>query len=343
MNGERVLDISWATIWKIFLAVLVFYLLYQIRDILLWFIFALVISILFNPAIDFLKRFKIPRVLAVSFVYIIFFGILILIIYFTASLFIFEIKQLSQNLPQYFEKISPFLKGLGIKMFEDLDVFINALRETLEKITANIFNILFIIFGGVFTTIFILTLAIYLSLEEKGTEKAIILFFPKEYENYVFSLWERCQKGVSGWFLTRVIACLFVGAASLLVFLLFNTPYPFTLAILAGALNFILVVGPIITGILLFVIISLESITKTIFVLIAFTLIQQIENNILTPLISKKIIGLPSALVLISLAIGGTLWGILGSILAIPLAGIVFEFLKEFLEKRRLEKEKSEV
>jgi len=338
MNNEKLLDISWGTIFKIFVAVISFYILYQIRDILAWFVFALIISVLFNPAVNFLRKLKIPRSLAVLFVYTAFFGILTLIIYFTVPLFISEIKQFSQILPQYFERISPPLKGLKIEAFQDIETFFNALGEILNKIIINIANILFVIFGGIFATIFILTLAIYISLNEKGIERSILIFFPKKYEANILSIWERCQKKVSGWFLTRILACLFISVVSFVVFLVFNTPYPFSLGLLAGVLNFIPFVGPLVTGIFIFVIISLESMSKAIFVIIAFTLIQQVENNILTPLISKRFVGLPSILVLMSLAIGGILWGFLGAVLAIPLAGILYEFLKEFLEKRKSEK-----
>ena len=338
MNENKILDISWGTIWKIFLAAIFLYILYQIRDILVWLLFALIISILFNPFINFLRKFKIPRILSVCFVYIGFFGILTLLVYSTIPLFVSEIKEFSQILPQYFEKISPPLKELGIKTFENLDSFVNTLGGFLEKIAANIFNILFVVFGGIFATIFVLSLAIYLSLEEKGAERTLILFFPKKYEAYILSLWEKCQKKVSGWFLTRILACLFVGFASFAALLLFNTPYPFILGVLAGALNFIPIVGPIITGVFLFIIVSLEGMSKAIFVIIVFVLIQQIENNVLSPLLSKKFVGLPPALVLMSLVVGGILWGFLGAILAIPLAGILFEFLKEFLEKRKSEK-----
>lgn len=338
MNQDNVLDISWGTIWKIFIAAVFLYILYQIRDILVWLLFSLIISILFNPSINFLRKFKIPHVLSVCFVYIGFFGILTLLVYSTIPLFVSEIKEFSQILPQYFEKISPPLKELGIKTFENLDSFINTLGGFLEKIAANIFNVLFVVFGGIFATIFVLSLAIYLSLEEKGAERTLILFFPKKYEAYILSLWERCQKKVNAWFLTRLLACFFIGIASFLVFLLFNTTYPLTLGILAGVLNFIPVVGPLFMGIFLFIIVSLESMSKAIFVIIVFVLIQQIENNILSPLLSKKIVGLPPVLVLLSLAIGGILWGFLGAILAIPLAGILYEFLKEFLEKRKSEK-----
>jgi len=335
MNIEKSLDISWKAILKIGIAFFGFYILYLIRNILIWLIFALIISILFNPAIEFLRRLKVPRFLAVSFVYISFFCLLILIIYLTTSFFIAEIKQLSQSLPQYFKKISPFLMGLEIEIFKNTETFINILGDVFNKIMTNIANILFLIFGGIFATIFVLVLALYLSLEEKGIERALVLFFPKKYEDYVVFLWERCQKKVSGWFFSRIIACLFIGIISLITFLLFDIPYPFIFGLIAGILNFIPIIGPIITGILLFLIISLENIIKAIFIIVVFTLIQQIENNILTPFLSRKFVGLPPALVLISLAIGSILWGFLGAILAIPLTGIIFEFSSDFLRKKR--------
>jgi len=335
---ERILDISWGTILKISIAIIVFYILYQVRNILIWFIFALVISILFDPPINFLRKLKIPRVLATSFIYVGFFGILILSIYLSTPMFISEIHQFSKSLPQFFEIISPPLRGLGFQMFESIETFINSLNDILGKLSANILNVLFLFFGGVFTTIFILTVAIFLSLEEKAVERTLSLVFPEKYESYILSLWRRCQKKVSGWFLARLIACIFVGVALSLTLLLFHGHYPFSLGLIAGILNFIPVVGPLVTGIILFVIISIDSFLKAIFVIIAFTLIQLVENNLLTPILLKKIIDLPPVLVLVALAVGGVLWGFLGAILAVPIAGILFEFLKEFLQKRKEER-----
>jgi len=107
------------------------------------------------------------------------------------------------------------------------------------------------------------------------------------------------------------------------------------LALFAGLTNIIPIVGPIIAGIIIALIAALDSWLKAALILIVFIIIQQIEGNILTPVLTKRFIGLPPALVLISLLIGGKLWGILGAILAIPLAGIVFEFTKDFLKKRK--------
>ena len=118
---------------------------------------------------------------------------------------------------------------------------------------------------------------------------------------------------------------------------IFNVPYPMSLGLLSGDLNFIPIVGPLLTGILIGNVVALDSVLKAGFVILSLILIQQIENNILTPLLTTRFIGLPPALVLIALAIGGQLWGVMGAILAIPLAGIIFEFLKDFLKKRKEE------
>ncbi len=332
-SSEKTLDISWGTVFKLFLVAILLYVIFLIRDIIIWFVFALVISVLFNPVIDFFKKFKIPRPLATVFVYIIFFGILATLVYLIIPLFIEEIGQFSQLLPQYFEKIAPTLRQFGFDT--DIETLFSTLQGYLGKIASNIINVVFAFFGGIFAAVFILSLAIYMSLDEKGVEKAIFIFFPKKMEAYALLIWERSQKKVSGWFFTRILACAFISAASLIVFLVFGTPYPYSLALLAGLLNFIPVVGPLLTGVLLFLIIGLDNFFKAIFVVVAFTLVQQVENNIITPFLSKKIIGMSPVLVLMSLAIGGILWGFLGAILAIPLGGILYEFLKDFLKKKK--------
>lgn len=335
MDSEKILDISWRTILKISIAIIIFYILFSVREILIWFVFALTISILFNPAVNFLQRKKIPRGLAVVLIYVGIFGLLSLLIFLIVPLLISEIQIFLESFPQYFEKISPPLKGLGFEAFENIESFLKTLGSSLEGMAKNIFSVLFTIFGGVFTTLFVIITAIFLSLEEESVERSLILLFPKKYEAQIMNVWQRCQKKVAGWFGARVLACIFVGVASYIAFLLFDVKYPFTLALFAGVFNFIPYVGPLLTGIVLFLLIFPTEALKGILVLITFILIQQVENSILSPILMKKFVGLPPALVLLSLVVGGKLWGFLGAILAIPLFGILFEFLKEFLQKRR--------
>ena len=334
MNQNNVLDISWGTILKITVASLGFYIFYQVRDILVLIILASILSVLFSPAIDFLQRRKIPRSISTIFVYVSVFGIVCLSIYYMSPLFISEIQKFNQLFPQYFEKLSPILRGIGMEAFENFETFTKALQEWLLRASSSIFGVIISIFGGIFSTITIFALSVFISLEEKGIEQGIKLLLPRKYEAYFLDLWERCQLKTTAWFGSRILCCFFVGILSYFTFWLFNVNYAFSLGLFAGIMDIIPIFGPILAGVLITIIAGLDSWLKALFVLIAFSLIHQIEGNILTPILTKKLIGLPPVLVLIALMMGGKLWGILGAILSIPLAGIIYEFLKDFLGKR---------
>ncbi|OGZ24296.1 MAG: hypothetical protein A2896_00300 [Candidatus Nealsonbacteria bacterium RIFCSPLOWO2_01_FULL_43_32] len=339
----RVLDISWGTILKLTIAFFTFYLLYLVRDILIWVVFGLIISVLFDPAIDFLQKRRLPRVLATILVYVALFGILGFMIYAMAPWFVQESQQFSQAFPEYFKKISLPLKGLGIEAFESLESFNRAFEQGLTNASANIFSALGAIFGGILSTVTIITIALFLSLEEKGLDRVIATLAPKKHEALVLSLWARSQKKVSGWFGAKILCSLFVGLTTFATCYILGIQYALSFSFLAGVLNIIPIIGPIATGAIVVFSVFLTSWTKALFFLIAFVIIQQIEGNILSPVLTKKFIGLPPVLVLVSVMVGAKLWGVMGALLAIPITGILFEFLKDFLQKRREEKERAAV
>jgi len=336
MNGERVLDISWASIVKIAVATFIVYLVFVLKDILVWVLFGVIISILFAPAIDFFQQRRIPRVVSTITVYFILFGVLAYTIFLTTDIFVNELLEFSRRLPQYFdEQISPSLQGLGIAAFEDFQTFIQVVGESATGNTSNVAKALFSIFGGIFSTIFVISVAMFLSIEEKPIERILSLLFPKRYEAIALDIWARSQQQVSRWFLSRVLSSIFIAITTYIALILFNVDYPFSLSVISGILNFIPIIGPLLTAIVVGIIIVLESPIRALFVILALTLIQQIEGNILTPILTKKFTGLSPTLVLIALAIGGQFWGVMGAILAIPLAGIMFEFLRDFLKRRK--------
>jgi len=335
MTNEKLLDISWETILKLFVALVCFYILYLVRNIIVWFIFAIIISVLVEPLIEFLTRRRIPKLVSVILVYFIIFGLISFSVYSTVPIFTSEVREFVKILPQYFEKISPPLKGLGFRAFEDIQEFTDLISKNLERMAETIFSAISAIFGGILATFTIFALSLFLSLEEKPIEKAFRLIFPKKYEITLFDIWARCRKRISGWFLSRILGCLFVGVLSYIALFLFGVKYPFFLAIFAGVSDFLPIIGPVFTGAIIFLIVSLTNFWKAIFILVTFILIQQIENQIFLPAISKKFIGLPPVMVLLSLIIGGILWGFWGAILAVPFFGILFEFAKEFLEERK--------
>lgn len=339
MEQNNVLHISWETIAKIFIAIFVFYFIYLTREIALLFFFALSISVLLDPAINFLKKLWVPRILAVLFVYLSIFGVLGILIYLTAPLFTFELKQLSQHLPEYFVKISPFLEQMGVDMAQTFDTSAEFLINGLKQSSRGVLNAVAAFFGGVASTAFILITAFFLSFEKDAFQRFLTLVSPKKYEGSIVSLFKRAQNKISGWFGARLLSCFFVGFASFIVFYLFDVKYALILAVISGVLNFIPYIGPWTTAILLvvFVAVSSGSWMLLLYVLIAVLVIQEIDNLLLTPLLMKKMADVPPVLVLVSLLVGAQLFGFLGTIFAVPVFGIVYEFLKEFLEKRKEE------
>ncbi len=339
MANEHILEISWATIAKIFVAIFIFYIIYLAKEIALWLFSALAVSILLDPAIYFLRRLHIPKVIAVFLVYISIFGVLGLLIYVTAPVFVSEIRQFLQYLPAYFEQVSPVLRQFGVDTAQNFDGFTSILSNNLQQSSQSIIKALMVFFGGIAATVSILTMSFFLSLEDGAVEKVLLLVCPPRYEEQIKNIFERVQTKVAGWFGARLLACLFIGIASYIVFYIFGVKYAFLLALISGFLNFIPYIGPWITSILLITIIAVSTGNwmTVLYVLIAVTLVQEIENKLLTPLLMKKMTDIPPVLVLVSLLLGAKIFGFLGIIFAVPIFGIIYEFVKEFLEKRKQE------
>ena len=339
MDKNQTLDISWETILKVFVAIFIFYLIYLVREIALWFLFALAISVLLDPAINFFRKLHIPKIISILIIYLSIFGVVGLLIYLMAPIFISELKQFSQNLPGYFTQISPVLKQFGVNTAQDFNDFAGAAVGNLQQSSEGILKALLMFFGGVVSAVSILTFSFFLSLEDRGVEKALLLLFPQKYEQQLKTIFERAQKKISGWFGARILACLFVGIASYIVFYLFGINYALIFALVSGILNFIPYIGPWITTLLLliFIAVSTGSWLTVVYVLVAVTIIQEIENKLLTPLLMKKMTNIPPVLVIVSLLLGAELFGFLGMIFAVPVFGILYEFIREFLEKRKEE------
>lgn len=331
---ERNWEISWTTILRIGFVFFLLYLMYSVRDILVFLLFALIIAILFEIPIGFLTK-KIPRALAVSFLYLSALFLIGLLIYLPTAGFMTEIGQFVKSFPVYFNEFSPYLRNLGLRVFQDLETFVASLTATLSSVTSNILSALFAVFGGITATIFVVSLAIFISLESKSLEKNLVLLFPKKDEEFILDLWQRCQKKVGLWFLKSIVSCLFVGLLSYVSFAILQVKYNLSLSLVAGALNFVPIIGPIFTSLLILAVVSLDSLTKALLVVLVFTVIQQIENNLFTPLLTKRFIDMSPVLVLVSLAVGGRLFGLLGAILAVPLVGVIVEFAKGLLERKR--------
>lgn len=328
-------DISWVALAKIGFALAIGWALYLARDILLLALFALVISFLFNPAINFLERMKFSRTLAVLTVYLALFGSLGISIYLVAPVFMIETQQLGQLFPVYFEKVAPVLSGWGFAIFQSMDAFVAAIRDWMVNASSSIIGSLAGVFGGILTMFMVVTAAIFFSLEEGGMKKFILLLAPKKQEKAVLAWWEKAQIKISGWFAVRLAGMLAVGSFTSLACWALDIRYPVFLGFFAGVADIIPFVGPTATGAIIALVALIDSWQKAALAVAIFIAIQQLENNLVIPLLSKKFMEFPAILVLLSLLVGEALWGLAGAVLAIPLFGILYDFVRDYLMRHK--------
>jgi len=333
MKEERILDLSWTTIFRICALLFFLYLLYLVKEILILVLFAFIISFLVEPAISFLERKKISREISALFTYFSLFFFLGILIFFLVSPIFSEIQRFIKSIPEYFEKISPNLKSFGILAAENFEDFLKTFQDWLIKASKSILSAIFAIFGGIFSTLTVFFLSFFISLEREIGERLIKFFSPKEKEEKFLKVFKNCQEKVSAWFGSRILSCLFVFLLTLLSLKIFKVEYAFSLSLASGFLNLIPILGPAVCAILIFIISFLNSLKKAIFSFLAFLLIQLIDANILGPILTKKFVGLSPFLTLISLLIGGKILGFWGALFSIPLTAMVIEISKEIFKK----------
>lgn len=333
---KQEIDITWSTILKFFFILILLYFIFLLKDILIWTALALVLSILFNPLIDLLEKKNLPRPAAGFLVY---FGSLLIVFalaYFLAPPIILEMQSFYSNFSSYLEGLPQALSSLGFE-FKSIASFVLTLKDSLVQVSSNIFGLVSSLFGSIFAGTTIFALALFFSIEKEDILRLIKTISPKDWEENILKLWERSQNKVSNWFGSRVLCSIGVALLTFLTCCLFKVRFAFSLSLLAGALNILPFLGPLVSGAALVLIAFLDSWVKALWVAVICFIIQQIDNNIFTPLFTKKMVGIPNFLILLSILIGGKFLGIVGAILAIPLVGTFYETIKSyFLSKKNL-------
>jgi predicted PurR-regulated permease PerM len=334
-------DISWSAIFKILLVIVIVYALFLIRNIIVLGLAALVASIVFNPAISFLTRRKVPRAIAAVLVYAIFLAIVGLIIYIVIPPIISEAGNFIQNFSQYFSivvaELSSFA-GVNVLDFDKLLAANPSIADGLLNVSKWAFSFISSFVGGIFAVVTVFVLAFFLSVEESEVTKIIQSFSPKKWEEDILKAWRKSQDKVMGWFASRILTSAAVGLFTFIACFALHIKFSVSLGVLSGLLNLVPVIGPISAAIILFSLGLLNSWVIAVTIVILSILIQLIESQILTPLVTKQIIGIPNFLILLSILIGAELMGVIGSLLAIPLFAVLYETTVNYFAYKKAKK-----
>lgn len=324
---EKKVDISLNIILRVLVTVVVAGFLYMIRDVIALFLVAVIITASLNPVIRKIQTFHCSRTLAVAFVYVVFFTGVGLIISSIAPSLINQFEEFFAKLPELTTNFAP----------ESFNISDKISSINLEK---NFISSLGGIFSdfvtGVISVLAVISMSFYMSLQENGLKQVIITVTPKKYEKYAVSLIDRIYQSFGRWMIGQLITMVFVSILYYIVLSVMGVPFAIVLALLGGLLEIIPYFGPIIASVPAIVLGFSESSTVGLIILVAYLLINLIENYFLVPKIMNKAVGLNPVVVILALLIGVRLGGVIGLFLAVPLAGAISVFVKDFLNKENV-------
>lgn len=333
------ININSATVIRAVLWLAAFWLIYLIRDLILVVLVSVVIASAIEPAVRWLARYRTPRTLAVLIVYVAAFAFLVALVPFLFIPAINNLIEASATLPQKIGSLSFLSAPDGLfSSFSRLDYFSNLpsnLEGAFASLSRGFLGIASIIFGGFFSFILIVVISFYLAVQEDGIANFLRLVTPARSESYIISLWHRAQKKIGLWMQGQLLLGLLVGVIVYLGLTILKIEYALMLAIMAAVFELIPVFGPILSAVPAILIGFSHNVTTGLLVLGLYLIIQQFENHLLYPLVVKKIVGVPSIVVILALIIGAKLVGFLGIILAVPASAVLIELLSDFEQRKK--------
>ena len=183
----------------------------------------------------------------------------------------------------------------------------------------------FAVLGGVLIIIF---LAIYIGADPELYHRGLIALFPIRARRRAGEVLSAMATALRRWLVTQLIAMLAIGSVTTIVLLILRVKAAFALGILAGFLEFIPTVGPILSALPAIAMGFLDSPEKALYVALAFWGIQFAENHLLIPLLMKGGVDVPPALTILSQALMALLFGFIGLMCAVPLLAAVMVAVK---------------
>ena len=338
---HQTVDIHTSAIFKVVFIILGLVFLYLVRDVIVILFLAIIIASAVGPFANWLEEKKIPRLLGVLLLYLSFFGLVVFLLSLVVPFLVLELGQLTQALPQFVSGLSGALEKAQqtsssryFDFFSEIQNMLDSFSQFLQVYSQSAINLIINIFGGALSFIAIIIISFYLSVMRRGIIGFIGSIMPEKYEDYVIGLWKRAEYKVGRWLQGQLLLALSVGLMVFVGLSLMNVKYALLLGILAMILEIIPVVGPVISAIPGIIFAFTQSPTLGLWVVVFYVVIQQLENHILTPLIVGKSIGLNPVTVIIALLIGGKIAGILGILLAVPVAVVIVEILDDIAKHK---------
>jgi len=327
--GEKMqFDVSVWMFVKLILVLFGFYLLFVIRDIVALIFIVLILVATFSPVVKNWSK-KIGRAFSVVGLLLIIVASVALVVYMLIPPITDQISQLINNAPAYIAKIE-FLKDYAPNLKESL----KTVASNTESITQGFVSITTGFFGGIVTFLTAIVLFAYMLIDEDSLKSFIRSITPEKKKEQVLDLLRKIAEKIGSWFRGQVVLGIIIAFVDLIGLLIINVPYALTLAVVAGILEIVPTIGPIIAGVLAASVAFTDSPIKALIVIVFFLAVQQLENSFIVPKVMQKAVGLSPIMVIIAILIGSKLLGVGGALLAVPVAAGLQVLIEEYSTAR---------
>lgn len=329
-----VIEISAKTIFLVLVVAFGVWFTFQIKDILFTLFIAFILTSALAPLVDFFERLKLPTILGILLTYFSVLIILSLAVVTVIPTIISQTEALLVRLPFFVGKLLQFL---GFARDDDYllsaytDHVVRFMTSKVDELGKGAIQVTLGFFSGIVALVTILVVSFYLLLDRRRLHQNFVSLFPIPYQEGVRQLTLKVEHQLGYWMRGQLTLMTVVGVMTFVGLTILRIPFALPLAVIAGALEIVPMIGPTLSAIPAVIIAVATNPAQGILVLALYTAVQQLENNLLVPQVMKRAVGLNPLLVIVALAIGARLMGVIGALLAVPAATVIFILANELL------------
>ena len=330
-----------ATIAMVLATALGLLLVWEMRRILTWIVVAAFLAVILGPVTSLVeRRLHVRRSLAALLVFLL--GFLLL-----AGIVSAFVRPLAVEGPQFVDQVPTYISQAragrgplgGLVKRYNLDEYVarnqSRLREFGSRLTQPAVAVLRSIFSTVIALVTILVLTFLMILQGPSLVASWLESLPERRQEHVSKVAADCSKAVVGYMTGNLLISVIAGASTFVVLWILGVPYKGVVALFVGFADLIPLVGATLGAIVAVLVAALHSWVAAIVVLVFFIVYQQAENHLLQPLIMSRTVQLSALTVLISVLVGVELFGFLGALLAIPVAGVISVIARDLYDGYR--------
>ncbi len=328
------LDNSTKIILRVVVVVLALVFLWLIRDIVIVILLALVLASALEPVAEYFTKYRIPRFVSVLGTYILVIGAFAMVVALMSPLVVDQARVLARDLPALAVELQAKYPNLTLLFGgANLTSIVDALLSN-SGFGSNLFDRTLGLFNGLVALVTVLVVSFYLVAADRGMKKFIGDIVPGQYQGTTVRLIAKIQAKMGMWVVGQFILSVFIFALTYIGLTILGVDYALVLALIAGLLEVVPYIGPFVSAIPAVFFALIQSPPLVIGVILLYIIIQKTEGYVLVPKIMEKTVGTSPLVVLLALLIGFKLAGILGILLAVPLAGAITVIIQEFFPSR---------